>query len=333
VLAAPPDQTKLFDGQDLSGADAGELSALAGQAAGGRNYKLALQAQYWAVKQSGDGRYNLACYYARTKQADAALYFLQEAAKLEGVEADDARKDDDLAGLRRDPRFARVLTYFQASADHAAVATEPVSLCYLPAGFDAAKPTAVVLLLHGRGSRPADFLGDGTQKYADRLGVPIISVSGTNPTGPKSFVWAVDVAKDFDRLDAAVQKHANESKFQPVAGQFVAVGFSEGAQVGLDIAMYHPELFAGAIAMSPGALSQLSKLRPHPLLAKRSFVITVGAAEERGNVSLAAIDASAVQFAKAACEHIVVPNGGHALPPDFDAKFPEWVARILAAAK
>ena len=110
ALAAPPDQPKLLGKDDLSAADADELSGLANQAAEARNYKLALQAQYWAVKKSGGGRYNLACYYARAKKPDEALYFLQEAAALEGVEAGDARKDDDLAGLRRDPRFEPVLT-------------------------------------------------------------------------------------------------------------------------------------------------------------------------------------------------------------------------------
>lgn len=333
ALAVPPAQPKLFDKEDLSAADADELSGLAGQAAEGRNYKLALQAQYWAVKKSGNGRYNLACYYARNKKSDEALYFLQEAAAKEGVETEDARKDDDLAGLRRDPRFEQVLAYFKAVGDHAAVATEPQSLCYLPATFDASKPTPVVLLLHGRGSRPADFLGDRTQAYADKIGAPIISVSGTIPTGPKSFVWAVNFEKDYQRLDAAVQKHANESKFQPDAGQFVAVGFSEGAQVGLEVAMRNPTVYAGAIAMSPGAAAQFQGFKSHPLHAKRTYIITVGAAEARGNIALAESDMYAARSVKAIYEHIIVPKGGHALPPDFDEKFPVWVAKILAAAK
>ena len=306
---------------------------LANQAAEARNYKLALQAQYWAVKKSGGGRYNLACYYARAKKPDEALYFLQEAAALEGVEAGDARKDDDLAGLRRDPRFEPVLTYLKAASDHAALSTPPQSLCYLPANFDASKPTPVVLLLHGRGSRPADFLGTQTQVYADKIGAPIVSVSGPNATGPKSFVWAVDYAKDHARLDEAVQKHASESKFQPDAGRFVAVGFSEGAQVGLDVALRYRDYYAGAIAMSPGAAHQLEQFTPHPEHKKRLYILTVGQSEALGNRNLAETDRSNLTRWGIPVELVTVPKGGHALPPDFDAKFPEWVARILAATK
>ncbi len=333
AIAVPPAQPKLFDNDDLSAADADELLGLASQAAEGRKYKLAVQAQYWAVKKSGGGRYNLACYYARAKKVEEALYFLQEAAALEGVEAEDARNDDDLAGLRRDPRFGQLLAYVKAAGDHAALATPPESLCYLPANFDASKPTPVVLLLHGRGSRPADFLGDRTQGYADKIGVPIISVSGTVATGPKSFVWAVNYEKDFTRLDDAVQKHAAESKFQPDAGRFVAVGFSEGAQVGLDVALRYPVYYAGAIAMSPGAAHQLEKFTPTPLHKKRSYVVTIGQNETPGNRNLANIDSSSLSRWGIPVELVTVPKGGHALPPDFDAKFPEWVARILAAPK
>jgi phospholipase/carboxylesterase len=333
TLKTPADPAKLFNKTDLSAEGADDLLGLAGQAAARKNYKLAAQAQHWAVKKAGEGRYNLACYYALAKQPDAALYFLQEAAEKEGFDSTDAQRDADLAGLRRDPRFKQVVEYAQAVGEHAKLATPPASLLYMPAKFDAAQPTPVVLLLHGRGSNPDNFLGPETQKYADKLGVPVISVSGTDATGPKSFVWAVNVERDFQRLDAAVQKHAFEMKFQPQPGQFVAVGFSEGAQVGLEVALRHPELFAGAVAISPGAADQFAGFRPHPMLKKRHFVITVGSAEARGNILLAEHDKQQLTKLDIPAELVTVPNGGHALPPDFDTKFPEWVSMILAAAK
>lgn len=333
TLPVPADQPKLSGGEDFSRAEPGDLTAKARRAAAKGDYPLALQAQFWAVKASGDGRYDLSCYYARTGNPDAAFYWLQEAAALEGVDADHIRTDEDLAGLRADPRYTQLFAYYQAARAHAVATTAPSSLLYLPADFDASEPTPVVLLLHGHGSRPAHFFGDGTQRYADELGLPIISVSGTRAIGPKSFVWAVDVPQDFDRLAAAVTKHAAEAKFTPAPGKLIAVGFSEGAQVGLEVAMRHPEAYAGAVAISPGADDQFRGFQPQPLLKSRLFVVTIGAAEHPGNVALARLDKATLDRAGAPAKLVVIPKGGHALPPDFDTQFPEWVEQILAAAE
>ncbi len=333
TLPVPPDQPKLAGGEDLSRAEPGELLAEARRAAAKGDYKLALLAQFWAVRKSDDGRYDLACYYARTGNPDGAFYWLQEAAEKEGVDADHIRGDEDLTSLRGDPRYRQLFDYYQACRAHAAATTPPVSLLYLPKDFDAAEPTPVVVLLHGHGSRPAHFLGDATQRYADELDLPVVSVSGTRPHGPKSFGWAVNVEQDFAHLAAAVQKHAAAAKFTPAPGKLVAVGFSEGAQVGLEVAMNHPEAYAGAVAISPGADDQFARFTPQPLLKSRLFVVVVGAAEHRGNVALARLDKATLDRAGVPSRLVVVPKGGHALPPDFDTAFPEWVRDILDAAE
>jgi len=62
-------------------------------------------------------------------------------------------------------------------------------------------------------------------------------------------------------------------------GQVVTLGFSQGAQVGLEVAVRHPEGYAGSIVLSPGATQHLEGVRPSPLLAPRGFVLTCGAGE------------------------------------------------------
>jgi len=115
-------------------------------------------------------------------------------------------------------------------------------------------------------------------------------------------------------------------------GQVITFGFSQGAQVGLEIAVRFPEEYAGSIVASAGAQSRLKEVKPSPLLAKRGFVVVCGAKEAPGNVQLTANDAAWLRGAKAQVIHKAYPGmAAHALPADFDERFPEWVKFILDA--
>ena len=59
--------------------------------------------------------YNLGCSYALTGQADRAFEALDRAVELGYRDTAWMRKDDDLASLRDDPRFSRLLQRAAAS--------------------------------------------------------------------------------------------------------------------------------------------------------------------------------------------------------------------------
>jgi tetratricopeptide (TPR) repeat protein len=61
-----------------------------------------------ANPQAAGMLYNLACAEALLGETDAALGHLLRAVEIEPRFAEDARRDDDLASLRGDPRFAEV---------------------------------------------------------------------------------------------------------------------------------------------------------------------------------------------------------------------------------
>jgi predicted esterase len=185
----------------------------------------------------------------------------------------------------------------------------------------------VVIWLHGLGSNPEDFVNKGCQEYADELKVALLGVSGTVPRGPRKFVWTEEPERDAKRVRDGLAEVSGQLTVKP--GHVITFGFSQGAQVGLEVAVRHPEEYAGAIVLSPGAIPRLNEVKPSPLLAARAFVLACGAKEAPGNVRLTAADAQWLRDAKAKVEHRTYPEmSAHRFPPDFDERFPEWVKLI-----
>jgi hypothetical protein len=78
------------------------------------NYRAAVQCQHLALVKTGIGRYNLACFYAREGDVDAALYWLQMSAREESTDAAWASRDEDLVGVHEDLRWPALLDYLRA---------------------------------------------------------------------------------------------------------------------------------------------------------------------------------------------------------------------------
>jgi predicted esterase len=198
----------------------------------------------------------------------------------------------------------------------------------LPKGYQKGQPIPAVLWLHGLGSRPADFVNDSCQEYADKLNVALIGVSGTKARGPRSFVWAEGMAADAKRLRDALAEVSDRVTIK--AGYVITFGFSQGAQVGLEVAARYPKEFAGSIALSPGASSHLHEISRSRDLARRLFVVSCGAEEHPGNVRLADMDAEWLRRAMAHVIQKAYPGvSAHSFPADFHDRFPEWVQAIL----
>jgi predicted esterase len=327
--SAPPAK---LNGNDLPKLDSQVLLSQASKAAAKGNYQDAATYQYWATQKTHADRYNLACYCARTNEVDAAFYWLQVAALDEGLDADHATVDEDLESLRGDPRWGKVKPFLYECGNYWEQSGVTRTVLVRPRAYKEDLPITVVVWLHGLGSRPDDFVTDDLQRLADGLNVAFLGVSGTVPRGKRSFAWSEDPARDARRIQDALIEVAD--RIQP--GMLIAMGFSQGAQVGLEVAVRDPERFAGAIVMSPGTRgpARLRDVKPSPLLAQRGFVVVCGAQEHPGNVRLAAEDAAWLQTAKAQVRHKPYPGmSAHKFPPDFGERFPEWVRFIEGMAK
>ena len=104
-LPVPKPRHELINGKRVDDLGESELLIELVSALRSENYELASLCQYWIVKTTKLGRYDLACYESRAGHIDDALYWLQEAAYFEGVGATHAETyDDDLINIRKDER-------------------------------------------------------------------------------------------------------------------------------------------------------------------------------------------------------------------------------------
>jgi predicted esterase len=329
-LAVPAVQPAQLDGKDLRKLEEGQLASLARQATARQDYARAATLQYWLVEKTKSGQYDLACYLARIGKTEEALYWLQVAALDEGVDSSHAEHDEDLVTLHRDARWARVRQYLAACNRYFEATPNPRTELILPNGYKKGTPIPAVVWMHGLGSHPGDFVNAGCRGYADELNVAFVGVSGTQSRGPRRYVWSEDPEQDAKRVREALAEVKDRVTIKP--GHVITMGFSQGAQMGLEIAVRYPEEYAGAIVMSPGAQSHLNQAQVSPLLARRGFVVVCGAKEHPGNVKLTADAAAWLRAANAQVKHKPYPGmAAHSFPPDFDERFPEWVKFIEAS--
>jgi predicted esterase len=246
------------------------------------------------------------------------------------VDTGHALVDEDLISLRKDPRWEKVHQYLEDCNNYFETANIKYTQVLVPKGYRKGKPIPAVVWMHGLGANPENFTNESAQVYADEINIALIGVSGTKARGPRSFVWAEDVEQDGKRLREAIEEASEKVTIEK--GKVITFGFSQGAQMGLEVAVRYPEEYAGAIVLSPGARSHLNELTASPNLTKRGFVLCCGAQEHPGNVLLTSNDAAWLRRAKAQIIHKPYPGmSAHSFPPDFEDRFPEWIKFILNA--
>lgn len=309
---------------DFSSLSADELEGLWAELHGQGAYPAAVVAGRWAVEKGADLRYNLACSLALDGQADSSFYFLQEAARLEGVDAEWAEKDQDLRMLRDDPRWSSLSAYLQQMSQY--WATQPIKRASLivPQGYRADRPIPVVVWLHGMGGEESL---KGYQALSDELGLAFVGVSGSVPLGPKSFRWSEDLDRDGERVAEGLKSLSG--KLKPAPGKTILFGFSQGAQLAFELAIAHPDLYRGAICLSPGWVGQESAPRSLTANSNQKFVLVAGAGEHPGNVALARQDAEWAKQRKAQARlELTKGQNQHAFPADFLARFGPWLSWV-----
>jgi predicted esterase len=276
--------------------------------------------------------YNLACYYVLDAQSDAAIYWLQRAALEEGVDASWALRDADLASLRGDPRWGAIRDFLVHAREYWVGRALKETLVAVPTGYTKGRPIPVIVALHGFGSEPGDFGGPWAQRQADGLDVAIVSASGTLSLGPHSFRWTESAARDEARVDEALA--AASERVTIAEGQIVLIGFSQGAQMGAEIAARRPSRFAGAIAMSPGTLAErnVETALGSNDLAKQRFVVVAGAGENPTIVAQVRSDAARLRALGAdVFDKTYAGMIRHAFPPDFGEAMPRWIRFVLGS--
>jgi predicted esterase len=323
-LKEPPAPPAEVNGKALGKLPVGELMTIANQAAARKDFKTAAAAEYWAIKAGGGDLYDLARYFSGAKDADAGLYWLAQAAHKRGVDPAKVTTHSELKTVWDDPRYQdTVFPYIAHCSQYFAAHGSGQVVTIIPDNFDKTMPTPVIVFLHGRDSQPAEALGPETANLAKSTGLPVIAVSGSVPLGPTRYSWAGEAEKDGKRIAEALKGQSEKVTVSP--GKVILVGFDEGAQVALELAVRDPARFAGAIAISPSAEFKLGDVPPPPRTSR--FVVVMGT-RETWNRDTVKKDRDFLAAAGVPLLNVDIPNGEHKLPADLAAQLPKWVAFV-----
>ncbi len=202
-------------------------------------------------QQCADLFFEVAARSAEGKNADAAWYWLQKAARENECDVAEVESDPRFASVIADARWQKGKTFLLACADAWKTSEFYRDVLTLPSYYDRKKAIPLVIGLHGFGSQPEDFSGDDHQNICNELGVAFLSVSGSIPLGRNSFMWSHSYENDWQHVQHAIKRHSDQ--FTILAGKISAIGFSQGGQLAADVTAAYPEQLCGCIVMSPGS--------------------------------------------------------------------------------
>lgn len=338
AVPKPAAESPAIQNTDLRQLDPIRLRSGAQKLAAAGNFAEAAQLQYFVCERMNDGRYDLAGFYSRGGAADKAIYWLLTAAQTDGVDAKWAAKDPNFAPLHKNSRWPGIVSYLETCSAYWSKHGTPTTPLLLPSDYDVRTdpPLWGVVWLHGLSGNPNGFVNPANvecQNFANTLPAAFIGVSATVAGGPRKYSWTEDVNRDLPRIQAALAEVKSRVRLRPQG--LILFGFSQGAQVGVEIAVRKPEEFAGCIALSPGGMtnSRLPDLAARsPLLASRGFVFGCGDGEHQSNKNRTADGAQWTKSAGAKIQLVVFPNQNqHSFPADFTAQFPNWVRFVQDA--
>jgi pimeloyl-ACP methyl ester carboxylesterase len=202
-------------------------------------------------------------------------------------------------------------------------------MIFLPKGFDRSKPTPVIVNLYFLDHRPDQFCGRPAQELANSVGVPIICVSDARPIERYPGPWGEDPAAAAKRIEAVLGEVADRVTVVPEG--VIALGFSTGAILALELACRHPERYAGAIAISPFGVAPLDTVETEPKLRGRRFLLATDA--DPSDLDTRNIQECREQLDRAGVDvrHEKMDDQfGRKFTPAFDRKLAGWVAFVLS---
>jgi phospholipase/carboxylesterase len=188
-------------------------------------------------------------------------------------------------------------------------------LVYVPAGYRADRPAALVLWLHGAGGNAQHGISL-LQPLADGANLILVAPDSRGST------WDVimsDYGPDVTYIEQALSQAFSRYVVDP---ERVAVGgFSDGASYALSLGMTNGELFTHVIAFSPGFMAptrQQGKPKIYDSHGTRDEVLPVDRCSRRIVPQLQRLGYE-VKYQEF--------DGPHTVPPDIAQEAVDWLTR------
>ncbi len=193
-------------------------------------------------------------------------------------------------------------------------------------------PMATLVLLHGRGSGPEEFLAAMTPIRSGEFRVVCPQAPFAHPGG--GWMWYTFTGGGADEATLMVTMKALERLTEALCEIELThvptylVGFSQGATVSLAFASYHPERVRAVVALS-GFLVSAPAL-PGPLSSLKGKKILMSHGKEDMSVPFAWGEAAKERLMEAGADvEFVAHEGGHAIPPTVLKKTREWIVEDI----
>jgi len=226
-------------------------------------------------------------------------------------------RDEALDPIREHPGFAKAVELIRANAGTALEAfkvradKEAIVLTELPPKHDSSKPAPLIVALHGYGGSAAGMIRAWTN-VAAQFGAILIAPEALDPAG-NGHSWTVSYESEYlvlHAIEEARKKHNIDAR------RIVLTGFSQGGLTTFNVALAHPDLFAGAVPISGFYDPRVAPVPNKPGTKLPRFAILNGEFDNEVDNNRA----TAKLFEKIGSPVMVniYKGAGHAFPPKID---------------
>ncbi|MBL8746128.1 MAG: dienelactone hydrolase family protein [Phycisphaerae bacterium] len=197
--------------------------------------------------RGGSTAFNLALAYEQSGDPAKAAEWLVTAGRDGFAGATVVSTTPELENARKQPRYkeaieliranrARQFEAFKAEAEK----TEPMVI--LPPRYDPSKPAPLIIALHGTGGTGKQ-MADAWRATASRFGAVLVCPDALRPAG-SGYHWMF-----IDESEWLVLRTLEwtKTKYPIDDSKVILTGFSQGANVTMQVTTKHPDLFDGAI--------------------------------------------------------------------------------------
>lgn len=119
---------------------------------------------------------------------------------------------------------------------------------YIPPTYDAARPSPLLVLLHGAGQSAKEFTRGPLSELFDKDRIVVIIPDSRMPTW--DMIYAGEYGPDVRFLDRALTLAFNKVRIDPK--RIALGGFSDGATYALSLGITNANFFSSVLAFSPG---------------------------------------------------------------------------------
>ncbi len=295
--------------------------------------------------------YNLACCYARLGAPEQAAEFVAAAWGAGFRDLAQLRRDADFAGVRTSPSFVALLRLLeaqkvrdeQAAGEALEVPATVESTVRVTAPTKELAAPPLVVGLHGWGANAEDFVGlfrraGMAQPFVMAAPDGPYATPGSRMPGHSWFLTEGDGRKpqpeSLRETEAYVLRAvaAVRARGGVRPDRAVVMGFSQGAHLALQIALDHPEAFAGAVVI--GGWLDADALPPSTLEAARGKVrvLLCASPDDRAVPPSNADDAKGFLASHGIDAEIFHYAGGHAVTREVLERAAHFVAEVEGKA-